>query len=60
MTPCELTASITAFANVFSSKLNDDEIAVWGAIFSQLGYTLETISAQRELLKKSCEHIDKK
>lgn len=55
LTPCELTASITAFANVFASKLNDDEIEVWSSVFSQLGYTLETISAQRRLINKSCE-----
>ncbi len=60
MTPCELTASITAFANVFSSKLSNDEIALWGSIFSQLGDTLETIAAHKELMQNSCKNTNKK
>lgn len=60
MTPCELTASITAFANAFASKLSGDEIALWGAVFSQLGDTLETIAAHKELIKKSCTNENKK
>ncbi len=60
LTPCELTASITAFANMFASKFNNDELAVWGAVFTQLGDTLETIVAQRELLDKSCKCIHEK
>ena len=54
LSPCELTASITAFANMFASKFNNDELAVWGAVFTQLGDTLETIAAQREFIEKSC------
>ena len=34
LSPCELTASITAFANMFASKFNNDELAVWGAVLS--------------------------
>lgn len=60
LTPCELTASITAFANMFASKFNNDELAVWGAVFTQLGDTLETIVAQRELINKSCKCIHEK
>lgn len=58
MTPCELTASVTAIANMLASKLDDTEIAVWGAIFTQLGDTLETIAVQRDALKKSCRCIN--
>lgn len=49
MNACEITASVTAIANIIAQKLNDDEIALLGAIFTQLGDTLETITAQREL-----------
>ncbi|MGN1481717.1 DUF6774 domain-containing protein [Porcipelethomonas sp.] len=59
LTPCELTASVTAFANMFASKLCDDELALWGAVFTQLGDTLETIAVQRDILKKSCKSIEK-
>ncbi len=58
MTPCELTASITAFANAFASNLSNDELTLWSAIFCQLGETLETIAVQRELLNKSCKNIN--
>lgn len=46
MSPCELTASVTAVANMIASKLSNDEIAVLAPVFSQLGYTLETIRVQ--------------
>lgn len=59
MTPCEITASITAFANMFASKLCDDELSLWGAIFTQLGDTLETIAVARDIEKKSCKCIEK-
>ena len=39
---------------MFASKFNNDELAVWGAVFTQLGDTLETIAAQREFIEKSC------
>lgn len=55
MSPCELTASITAFANMFASKFNNDELAVWGTIFTQLGDTLATIAVQRDFIEKSCK-----
>ena len=58
LTPCELTASVTAFANIFSSKFNNDELAVWAAIFKQLGETLETISVQRDFLDNLCKSKD--
>ncbi len=47
MTPCELTAAITAAANMLASKLSDNELSLLGAVFTQLGDTLETISAGR-------------
>lgn len=56
MTPCELTASITAIANALACKLTINELNLLGAIFSQLGDTLTTIATQRSI----CEEIREK
>lgn len=53
MNPCELTASVTALANVIACKLDDDELAVMAAVFTQLGDTLATIAVQRQLCEKA-------
>ena len=47
MNPCELTASITAAANVLACNLTVDELNLLGAVFAQLGDTLTTIAAQK-------------
>ncbi len=52
MNACELTASITALANVIACKLSDDELTLAAAILVQLGDTLATISAQRAICDK--------
>lgn len=49
MDPCSLTLSVTAIANFIAKQLPDDELAVAGTVFSQLGDTLSTILAQRAL-----------
>lgn len=49
MTPCELTASITALANTIACNLTIEELNLVGMIFTQLGDTLITIGAQRSL-----------
>ncbi|MGN1348938.1 MAG: DUF6774 domain-containing protein [Acutalibacteraceae bacterium] len=49
MNPCELTASITAIANLLAGKLNTDELNLLGAVLTQLGDTLTTVAAQRTL-----------
>ena len=54
MNPCELTMGITALANTIACRLSDDDLNFVAAVFSQLGDTLATISAQREL----CERQD--
>ncbi len=51
MSPCELTTAVSALANVISANLSDDELSLLGAILTQLGDTLETISVQREVCK---------
>lgn len=55
MNACEITASVTAIANIIAQKLENDELALLGAIFTQLGDTLETITAQRELCQNQKE-----
>lgn len=49
MNPCELTASVTAVANMLARKLTVDEINLLGAIFTQLGDTLITIAAHKSI-----------
>lgn len=53
MNACEITAAVTALANAISCRLDTNELALVGAILTQLGDTLETISAQRELCEGS-------
>ncbi len=59
MDPCELTASVTAIANVISCRLNDNDIALLSAILVQLGDTLAAIAAQRALNSAVCQKNDK-
>ena len=53
MSPYELTASITAAANVIACKLSDDELAILAAALVQLGDTLSTIATQRAICKNA-------
>ena len=47
MNTCQLTASVTALANLIASKLTIEEITLLATIMVQLGDTLATISTQR-------------
>ena len=49
MNPCELTASLTALANVLACRLSDEELNLLGAALTQLADTLFTIAARRSL-----------
>lgn len=49
MTPCELTASVTAAANAIACKLTDDQLNLLGVTLTQLGDTLITIATQRSI-----------
>ena len=49
MNDCELTASITAIANMLSCKLNNDELLLLASVLVQLGDTLVTISTRRSI-----------
>ena len=53
MTPLELTAAITAFANAISSNLSLTELALLAGIFVEIGDTLATIAAHKALLEES-------
>jgi hypothetical protein len=44
----EITLSVTAAAIALSKGLKSDEIALLGAVFTQLGDTLSTISVAQE------------
>ena len=47
-----LTFAITAIANWMAGNLSDDELSLAGAVFTQLGDTLTTISVQRTICNK--------
>lgn len=49
MNACELSASVTALANVLAGNLSGEELGLLGAILTQLGDTLTTIAAHRAL-----------
>ena len=49
MNACELTASITALANTIACQLTIDELNVLGVVLTQLGDTLLTIAAHKEI-----------
>ena len=55
MNSLELTAAITAIANAISCRLTIDELALLAGIFVQLGDTLATIAAQKNLCKDESE-----
>ena len=47
MNPCELTASVTALANVIACQLSEDELNILGVVLTQLGDTLLTIATHK-------------
>jgi hypothetical protein len=52
MDDCELVALITAIACTISKCCSEDEISILAAGFTQLGDTLATLIAQREIREK--------
>lgn len=52
MNACELTASITAFANWPACQLSQDELVTPGVSLTQLGDTLLTIATQKSICRK--------
>ena len=51
MNSCELTAAITAFANTLARGKTPDELNLLGVILTQLGDTILTIAAHRQICK---------
>ena len=49
MRACELTASVTALANTLACQMTTDELNLLGVILTQLGDTILTIAAHREI-----------
>ena len=52
MNACEITAAVTAAANTIACRLNDEELALWSSVLVQLGDTLATIAAPRDLCSR--------
>ena len=52
MNACELTASITAIANMLAKEFTNDELEILGVTLTQLGDTLLTIVTQRSICCK--------
>ena len=52
MTPFQLTTFINSIANFIACDLDDSELILLSAVFTQLGDTLATISAQRNICNK--------
>ena len=53
MDPNERIVSVTALAALIASNLDDNELGLAAAIFTQLGDTLATIAIQRSLNKEA-------
>lgn len=51
MDPRELTLLVTGVANGLYDSMSALELAVWAAVFEQLGDTLGTLAAQKALLE---------
>ena len=49
MNACEVTASVTALANTLACQMSTDELNLLGVILTQLGDTILTIAAHREI-----------
>lgn len=53
--PLALTTLVNTLAAALARELDDNELALWSAILTQLGDTLATISVQRGLCRRSTE-----
>ena len=50
--PLALTTTVNSLAVAIAGQLNDRELGLVGAVLTQLGDTLETIAAQREMCSR--------
>lgn len=58
MTPQEINASITAIANLLSTRLSNRELSYWGTVLAQLGESLGTLAALEELTAQDTSDSD--
>ena len=49
--PLALTTAVSALATAIAAQVNEDQLGLIAAVLVQLGDTLETIAAQRELCR---------
>lgn len=57
--PGTLVTTVTAAAIAMAEGRSTDEIDLLGSVFTQLGDTLATISAQRSAIEAKCEKSKK-
>ena len=50
--PLALTTTVNSLAVAIAGRLNDEELALTAAVLVQLGDTLATIAAQREICSR--------
>ena len=50
--PLALTTAVNTLAVAIAGQLNDEALALTAAVFVQLGDTLATIAAQREICSR--------
>ena len=50
--PLALTTAVNSLAVAIANQLNDEQLGLVGAILTQLGDTLGTIAAQREICSR--------
>ena len=53
MNSLELTGAVTAIANAIARRLSVEEMALYAAIFVQIGDTLATIAAKEALCESN-------
>lgn len=54
MNSCELVTLVSFLSCLIADNYKDEELAVLAAIFTQLGDSLATILANKDLLDKKC------
>ena len=54
MNSCELVTLVSFLSCLISNSYDNEELAVLAAVFTQLGDSLATILANKDLLDKKC------
>ncbi len=53
--PLALTTAVNTLAAALARNLNNEELALWSAVLTQMGDTLATIAVQRQLCQRKPE-----